>query len=178
MKRILIGILIFLVYLALVIWLGFALHFEGMRLALFCGILGLLGALATIFILWYMHKVSKASGQSSGPDTPDAINLSALLRDADARIRQAGRAGAKSLAALPLIYVVGDENSAKTQTVLQSGLERLSRWSGRSHAASQCVAGRQLRPRGSRGRAAASAAALGEVAEGHDSRAAWLGLWR
>ena len=123
MKRILIGILIFLVYLALVIWLGFALHFEGMRLALFCGILGLLGALATIFILWYMHKVSKASGQSSGPDTPDAINLSALLRDADARIRQAGRAGAKSLAALPLIYVVGDENSAKTQTVLQSGLE-------------------------------------------------------
>jgi type VI secretion system protein ImpL len=123
MKRILIGILIFLVYLALVIWLGFALHFEGMRLALFCGILGLLGALATIFILWYMHKVSKASGLSSGPDTPDAINLSALLRDADARIRQAGRAGAKSLAALPLIYVVGDENSAKTQTVLQSGLE-------------------------------------------------------
>jgi len=123
MKRILIGTLIFLVYLALVIWGAFLLHFEGTRLVLFCVILGLLGALATIFILWYLHKLAKASGQSSGPDTPDAINLSTLLRDADARIRQAGRAGAKSLAALPLIYVVGDENSAKTQTVLQSGLD-------------------------------------------------------
>jgi type VI secretion system protein ImpL len=123
MKRILIGILIFLVYLALVIWGAFALHFEGTRLVLFCVILGLLGALATIFILWYLHKLAKASAQSSGPDTPDAINLSTLLRDADARVRQAGRAGAKSLAALPLIYVVGDENSAKTQTVLQSGLD-------------------------------------------------------
>ena len=123
MKRILIGTLIFLVYLALVIWGAFLLHFEGTRLVLFCVILGLLGALATIFILWYLHKLAKASAQSSGPDTPDAINLSTLLRDADARIRQAGRAGAKSLAALPLIYVIGDENSAKTQTVLQSGLD-------------------------------------------------------
>jgi len=178
MKRILIGILIFLVYLALVIWLGFALHFEGMRLALFCGILGLLGALATIFILWYMHKVSKASGQSSGPDTPDAINLSALLRDADARIRQAGRAGAKSLAALPLIYVVGDENSAKTQTVLQSGLEpeliagNVSR-DGTivpTQLANVWLAGNYV--------LVEAGGALGEVAEGYYSRAAWLGLWR
>jgi type VI secretion system protein ImpL len=38
-------------------------------------------------------------------------------------VHQANRAGAKSLAALPLIYVIGDENSAKTQTVLQSGLD-------------------------------------------------------
>jgi type VI secretion system protein ImpL len=123
MKRILIGILIFLVYLTLVIVGAFALHFEGMRLVLFCGILGLLGALATVFVLWYMHSLDKASGKSAGPDTPDAINLGTLLRDADARIRQANRAGAKSLASLPLIYVIGDENSAKTQTVLQSGLD-------------------------------------------------------
>jgi type VI secretion system protein ImpL len=123
MKRILIGILIFLVYMALVIVGAFALHFEGTRLVLFCVILGLLGALATVFVLWYMHSLDKASGRASGPDTPDSINLGTLLRDADARIRQANRAGAKSLASLPLIYVIGDENSAKTQTVLQSGLD-------------------------------------------------------
>jgi type VI secretion system protein ImpL len=123
MKRILIGILIFLLYMALVVVGALALHFEGTRLVLFCVILGLLGALATVFVLWYLHKLSKASAQAGGPDTPDAVNLSTLLRDADARIRQAGRAGAKSLASLPLIYVVGDENSAKTQTVLQSGLD-------------------------------------------------------
>jgi type VI secretion system protein ImpL len=123
MKRILIGILIFVLYLALVIWGAFALHFEGTRLVLFCVILGLLGALTTIFVLWYLHKLDVASGQVAGPDTPDAINLSTLLREADARVRQANRAGAKSLASLPLIYVIGDENSAKTQTVLQSGLD-------------------------------------------------------
>jgi type VI secretion system protein ImpL len=123
MKRVLIGILIFLLYLALVIWGAFALRFEGTRLVLFCVILGLLGALATAFVLWYLHKLDSASGQAAGPDTPDAVNLNTLLRDADARVRQAGRAGAKSLAAMPLIYVIGDENSAKTQSVLQSGLD-------------------------------------------------------
>ena len=123
MKRILIGILIFVLYLALVIWGAFALHFEGTKLVLFCVILGLLGALTTIFVLWYLHKLDIASGQAAGPETPDAINLATLLRDADARIHQANRAGAKSLASLPLIYVIGDENSAKTQTVLQSGLD-------------------------------------------------------
>jgi len=123
MKRVLIGTLIFLVYLALVVGAAFALHFDGTKFILFIVILGLVGALATLFVLWYMHKMSGGSGQSSGPDTPDAINLQNLLRDADAKVRQSGRAGAKSLASLPLIYVIGDENSAKTQTVLQSGLE-------------------------------------------------------
>jgi type VI secretion system protein ImpL len=122
-KRILIGTLIFLVYLALVIWGGFVLHFEGTKLILFCVILGLLGALTTAFVVWYLYKISKGAADAAGPDTPDAVNLSTLLRDADARIRQAGRAGVKSLAAMPLIYVIGDENSAKTQTVLQSGLD-------------------------------------------------------
>jgi len=123
MKRVLIGLLIFLVYLALVIGAAFLLHFEGTKFVLFIVILGLLGALTTVFVIWYLNKMSGGSGQSTGPDTPDAINLSNLLRDADAKVRQSGRAGAKSLASLPLIYVIGDENSAKTQTVLQSGLE-------------------------------------------------------
>jgi type VI secretion system protein ImpL len=123
MKRIVIAVLIFLLYLALVIFGGFALHFTGTRLILFCVILGLLGALAAAFVLWYLHKLDKDSGASVDAGSPDAINLQALLRDADAKIRQAGRAGVKSLASLPLIYVIGDENSAKTQTVLQSGLD-------------------------------------------------------
>jgi hypothetical protein len=91
MKRILIGILMFLLYLALVIVGAFALHFEGTRLVLFCLILGLLGALATVFVLWYLHEMSGGSAQMGGVDTPDAINLNTLLGDADARIRRAGR---------------------------------------------------------------------------------------
>ena len=67
MKRVLIGILIFVLYLALVIWGAFALHFEGTKLVLFCVILGLLGALTTFFVLWYLHKLDVASGQAAGP---------------------------------------------------------------------------------------------------------------
>ena len=152
MKRVLIGILIFVLYLALVIWGAFALHFEGTKLVLFCVILGLLGALTTIFVLWYLHKLDVAAGLAAGPETPDAINLSTLLREADARVHQANRAGAKSLAALPLIYVIGDENSAKTQTVLQSGLDPeliagnvFRDGSIVPDATSQSLAGRQLR---------------------------------
>jgi len=122
MKRILIGVLIFVLYLALVILGAFALHFEGTKLVVFCLILGLLGALTIAFVIWFLYKASGGS-QAGGSDSPDAINLNTLLHDADSRVRQAGRAGAKSLAAMPLIYVIGDENSAKTQTVLQSGLE-------------------------------------------------------
>ena len=123
MKRALIGILIFLVYMALVIGGAFALHFEGTKLILFCVILGLVGALTVAFVVWYLNKAGGDSSHGAGLDTPDGINLNTLLRDADAKLRQAGRAGAKSLASLPLIYVIGDENSAKTQTVLQSGLD-------------------------------------------------------
>ena len=122
MKRVLIGILIFVLYLALVIGAAFALHFTGTKLVLFIAILTLIGLVTLIFVLWFLSK-SAGGGQSTGPDTPDSINLGNLLRDADAKIRQTNRAGAKSLAALPLIYVIGDENSAKTQTVLQSGLD-------------------------------------------------------
>jgi len=48
MKRVLIGTLVFVLYLALVILGALALHFEGSRLVLFCVILGLLGAAATL----------------------------------------------------------------------------------------------------------------------------------
>jgi type VI secretion system protein ImpL len=121
MMRVLIGILAFVVYLALIIWLAFALHFAGTKLILFCVILGLLGAAITAFVLWYLRPRDAAG--SGDVNSVDATNLTALLRDADAKVRQANRAGAKSLSALPLLYIVGDENSAKTQTVLQSGLD-------------------------------------------------------
>jgi type VI secretion system protein ImpL len=119
-KRVVIGIIAFVVFMALVVGGAYALHFEGMRFVLFIVILGLLGALTTIFFVWYLNKAASAQ---AGPNTPDAINLASLLSAAHARIRQANRPGVKSLAALPLVYVIGAENCAKTQTVLQSGLE-------------------------------------------------------
>jgi type VI secretion system protein ImpL len=123
MMRVLIGILIFVAFMALVIGDEFAPHFEGTKLILFCVILGFVGALTIAFVIWYMHRSSGDSSQGARLDTPDGVNLNALLRDADARVKQPGRGGAKSLASLPLIYAVGDENSTRTQTVLQFGLD-------------------------------------------------------
>ena len=122
MKRILITVLIFLLYLALVIGAGFALHFTGGKLVIFCVVLGLLGALTAAFVLWYLHKLDPPS-EGDDSNSPDVLNLKTLLASADERIRQARRTGIKSMASLPLVYVIGDENSAKTQTVLQSGLD-------------------------------------------------------
>jgi type VI secretion system protein ImpL len=119
MKRVLIGVLIFVVYLAGVIWAAFALHFEGTRFALFCIVLGLLGAVTIAFAVWYMSRVSGGAAQAGGSDS---INLDALLRDADRKLRTS-RLGVKSLASAQIIYIVGEDNSAKTQTVLQSGLD-------------------------------------------------------
>ncbi len=121
MKRYLIAALIFLVYLALVIFLGYELHFEGTKFALFVILLGLVGLIATAAILWYLIKSSPAA--SGDLNATESASLDALLRDADAKLRKAPQAGGKSLASMPLIYVIGDENSAKTQTILQSGLD-------------------------------------------------------
>jgi type VI secretion system protein ImpL len=118
MKRILIGILVFVVYLACVIAAAFALHFSGTRFALFCIVLGLLGGAAIAFTVWYMYKLSGGAAQSGA----DSVNLDALLRDADRKLRTS-RLGVKSLAAAQIIYILGEDNSAKTQTVLQSGLD-------------------------------------------------------
>jgi type VI secretion system protein ImpL len=119
MKRALIGVLIFVVYLACVIAAAFALHFSGTRFALFCIVLGVLGGATIAFAVWYMSRVSGDSAQAGGSDS---INLDALLRDADRKLRSS-RLGVKSLAAAQIIYIVGEDNSAKTQTVLQSGLD-------------------------------------------------------
>src|ERR1700679_897442 len=121
MIRFLLGILAFVVYIALVIWLALALHFTGSKLILFCAILGLLGAAIIGFVVWYLRP--RGAAITADANATDAANLAALLRDADAKVRKANRGGAKSLAALPLLYIVGDENSAKTQTILQAGLD-------------------------------------------------------
>ena len=117
MKRVLFTLLGFILYLALVIGLALLLHLDGSKRLVFILLLAVLGAVACGVILWYLKKISPAEEAPSHTG-----ELDALVRDTDAKLKQANR-GAKSLGAMPLIYVIGDENSAKTQTVLQSGLD-------------------------------------------------------
>jgi type VI secretion system protein ImpL len=123
MKRYWIAALIFVVYVALVVAAGFLLHFEGTKLLLFCVILTLIGAAALAIVLWYLKSITPTADPIEAANSADSGNLDALIRDANQKLKQAGRGGAKSLAQMPVIYLIGDENAAKTQTVLQSGLD-------------------------------------------------------
>ncbi|MGB8261750.1 MAG: ImcF-related family protein, partial [Terracidiphilus sp.] len=123
MKRLWIGILIFALYLGLVFLGGTALRLPGGQYLLFSILLGLIGAGAIFAVYWYISRINADSAGAAPADSPDTVTLRGLFHDANARIRNSPKAGAKSLASMPLIYVVGGENSAKTQTVLQSGLE-------------------------------------------------------
>jgi len=123
MKKFWVAALIFIVYLALVVGTGFLLHFEATRLVLFCVVLALIGAVALAIVLWYLNSIAPKEEPIEAANSADSGNLDALIRDANQKLKQAARGSAKSLAQMPVIYVIGDENAAKTQTVLQSGID-------------------------------------------------------
>jgi type VI secretion system protein ImpL len=77
------------------------------------------GVAAVILILEIRRRRRDAATRS----LPGGQELDALLRDAEKRIATAQHTGPKSLAALPLLYILGDANSTKTTTVLKSGFD-------------------------------------------------------
>ncbi|WP_263379306.1 ImcF-related family protein [Granulicella paludicola] len=122
MKRsYLIGTLIFVLFMVLIVVVALALHLDGIRLILFVGVMALVGVGAIIAVIMMRRKEATLHDPAE-PQTADTVNLDALVRSAEARLK-ASPGGAKSLAGIPLVYVLGDENSAKTQTILQSGLD-------------------------------------------------------
>jgi type VI secretion system protein ImpL len=74
---------------------------------------------AVILILYFRQR--RRERATAG--LPGSSDLDTMLRDAEKRLATAQRSGPKSLDALPLLYVLGEANSAKTTTVLKSGLD-------------------------------------------------------
>src|SRR5712691_2295721 len=104
------------------------LHLEGPQWYLFVGLLSTLGLTASAFFYYFQKKWQErkegsdgaASGQpASGGDGSGEPNQA--IRDADARLAQS-KAGA-GMANLPMIFVLGDRSTAKTSSILNSGLE-------------------------------------------------------
>lgn len=76
---------------------------------------------AVVFVV--LHLRPAHSAQPAGPANTASVNqIDLLLNDVRRRLRQSQQ-GAKSLEELPLLYVLGDAGSAKTTTILQSGLD-------------------------------------------------------
>jgi type VI secretion system protein ImpL len=78
------------------------------------------GAIVAILLL---RKKLGAKTTGAGSKSPEAGSLDDLLREAEGKLAASQRTSAKSLRNLPLLYILGDENTAKTTAVLKSGLE-------------------------------------------------------
>ncbi len=113
------AILVFVTIMLVLAGISAKLNFHGQRLLLFLLIPGLVAAAACFGTLWYLRRRSK---QGAVPDSPELKDLELLVRAADTRLKSS-LAGSRGVASMPLIYVIGDENSAKTQSVLQAELD-------------------------------------------------------
>ncbi len=117
----LIAALIYILFLAVIFGIALLLHLAGARFWIFFGVLAVIGLIAAVAIVIYKRKAIDPAAALDA-NSIDVANLDALVRSAETRLKSS-KGGAKSLGALPLVYILGDENSAKTQTVLQSGLD-------------------------------------------------------
>ena len=82
-----------------------------------------LGIVAAITII-VLHRRAKREKEQQGAEAgPAAISeLDLMLSDAHRKLRTSQQ-GAKTLESMPLLYILGDAGSAKTTTVLRSGLD-------------------------------------------------------
>ncbi|HLJ17609.1 MAG TPA: ImcF-related family protein [Bryobacteraceae bacterium] len=120
----------FVAFMALAVVSGKLLKLQGPDLALFLSLLGALGLGAAAFFVYFQTKyrerreaaAAPAAGNSTAP-AGGGDELDTLLRDASARLVASKAAGGANLSGLPVVLVVGDRGSAKTSTVLQSGIE-------------------------------------------------------
>jgi type VI secretion system protein ImpL len=109
---------VYAVLALLVWWLGGALGLSGWNLWLFRAGLLLLGAAAAARVAGSLHQRRRRSASAAAADEIDTAFTHAGQRLAAARPH-----GVRALADLPLVLVVGAEGSAKTTTILHSGLE-------------------------------------------------------
>lgn len=96
------------------------LHLTGTAYILFVSLVLLLGIVAAVVILVMHFKAKKNAGQE-GDGSGATGELDLLLNEANRKLKESQQ-GAKSLDMLPLIYVLGEAGSAKTTTVMMSGL--------------------------------------------------------
>ncbi len=84
-------------------------------------LLVLLGAVAAGVIL-FLHFREKRRDAATR-NMPGGSDLHTLLHDAERHLATAQQSGPKSLDSLPLLYVLGEANSAKTTAVIKSGFD-------------------------------------------------------
>ncbi len=123
MAAYLLAFVVFFAAVAMAYFAGPLLHLEGTSLLLLSLLTCILGAAAAAAILYYRKGAEKSSMTANGVSDGSSGDLNLLLQDAARKLAAAQQVGPKSLDRMPLIYLLGDAGSAKTTSVVQSGLE-------------------------------------------------------
>ena len=97
---------------------GKMLHLQGSQFWFFFGLMTVLGLASAALFVYFQRK--KSAGGMAGSGAGDS-ETDALIRDANARLAQSKAAA--GIANLPMIFVIGDRGTAKTSTILNSGVE-------------------------------------------------------
>jgi type VI secretion system protein ImpL len=116
------AIVVVLVAALLAFGLAALLHLQGGMYLAFVIVILLLGIVAAVIII-VLHLRAKKEKEQQGeaPGTAATAELDLLLTDANRKLRSSQQGG-KTLESLPLLYILGDSGTAKTTTVLRSGL--------------------------------------------------------
>ncbi|HEY1766933.1 MAG TPA: ImcF-related family protein [Terracidiphilus sp.] len=121
MLPILVSVFILIVSILLAWLVGPLLALVGTSLLVLRILLIALGALAAGIILFFHFRDKRRDAATK--NMPGGADLDLLLREAEARLANAQRTGSKSLDSLPLLYILGETNSAKTTAVVKSGFD-------------------------------------------------------
>jgi type VI secretion system protein ImpL len=118
---ILVSIVILILSIVLAWVVGPLLSLTGTSLLVLRILLVTLGAIASGIILFFHFREKHRDAATR--NMPGGSDLDLLLREAANRLAGAQRTGPKSLDSLPLLYILGDTNAAKTTAVIKSGFD-------------------------------------------------------
>lgn len=121
MLPILVAVVIFILSVLLAWAVGPLLGLVGTSLLILRILLIALGAIAAGIILFFYFRDKRRDAATK--NMPGGADLDTLLREAENRLATAQRTGPKSLDSLPLLYILGESNSAKTTAVVKSGFD-------------------------------------------------------
>ncbi|HTW60773.1 MAG TPA: ImcF-related family protein [Terracidiphilus sp.] len=121
MLPILVSVVILILSIVLAWVVGPLLGLAGTSLLVLRILLVALGALASGIVLFF--HIREKHRDAATRNMPGGADLDLLLREAASRLASAQRTGPKSLDSLPLLYILGDGNAAKTTAVIKSGFD-------------------------------------------------------
>ncbi len=109
-------------------WAGTALGLHGTKLWVFRGLLMLVGLAGVGVFLWFKHNRKKQEEAANAATNPaqageSSDDIDSLIRDAEAKLATAQVQKGVKLGSLPAIFLIGETGTAKTTTIVNSGLD-------------------------------------------------------